>query len=194
MQRQVCRLRVCHPLRNMCACAIGQAHNQEALALVLSATDHPQRQSRPRVISVVNSNFFRSLILSSMSLPRCARSSPHSASPPRHPKRPPRAAHRPGGRRSNECSKGLSPLCPCPRVRLRSTPGLVAHPALTLEPFDQACRCRVALRTTSALAKPPSHRFPGAGALPGPRRDRFGEPRGTIPAQSPPRIEPSRTP
>ena len=69
---------------------------------------------------------------------------------------------------------------PCrllPRVRLRSAPRLVAHTALTVESCDQACRCRVALRTTSAPAKPPSHRFPGASALPWPRRGRFGEPR-----------------
>ena len=53
----------------MCACAIGQAHDQEALPVVLGAADQLERQTRARVICIMNVNFFRSLILSSMSLP-----------------------------------------------------------------------------------------------------------------------------
>lgn len=70
MQRKACRLRVGHPLRNMGVRAVGLAHNQEALVVVLGVTDQPQRQSRLRVISVVDSNFLRSLIMGSMSLLR----------------------------------------------------------------------------------------------------------------------------
>ena len=54
----------------MGACAIGQAHDQETLPLVLGAAEQLERQTRARVICIMNVNFFRSLILSSMSLPR----------------------------------------------------------------------------------------------------------------------------
>jgi hypothetical protein len=70
----------------MRACAIGQAHDQETLPLVLGAAEQLERQTRARVIGIMNVNFFRSLILSSMSLPRWRGFSPHigeSTAPPR---------------------------------------------------------------------------------------------------------------
>ena len=69
----------------MGACAIGQAHDQETLPLVLGAAEQLERQTRARVIGIMNVNFFRSLILSSMSLPRCSGFSTTSASPPSRP-------------------------------------------------------------------------------------------------------------
>ena len=77
----------------MGACAIGQAHDQVTLPLVLGAAEELERQTRARVIGIMNVNFFRSLILSSMSLPRCSGFSTTSASrPSRH------ASARPAGR------------------------------------------------------------------------------------------------
>ena len=105
-QRRVCRFRVRHPLRNMGACAIGQAHDQETLPLVLGAAEQLERQTRARVIGIMNVNFFRSLILSSMSLPRSSGFSPTSASRHGRLRSPLPADHPPGVTCSNRSRTG----------------------------------------------------------------------------------------
>ena len=100
----------------MCARAIGQAHDQEPLFVVLGVTDQPQRQSRTRVISVVDSNFLRSLILGSMSLLRSTRCSLTWVSPPPLPKWPARVAPRCGTRVPSPWPTGRTPQHPYPSI------------------------------------------------------------------------------
>ena len=64
--------------------------------MVLGAAEQLERQTRARVIGIMNVNFFRSLILSSMSLPRCGGYSATSASPPSLPALLPPAGRPPG--------------------------------------------------------------------------------------------------
>lgn len=72
--------------------------------MVLAVTNQRQRQSRPRVIPVVDPNFLRSLIMGSMSLLRSKRSCAIWASPP-----PRHVAPRCGTRRPSPWPTGLTP-------------------------------------------------------------------------------------
>jgi len=72
--------------------------------LVLGAAEQLERQTRARVIGILNVDFFRGLILSSMSLPRCGGFSSTSASPPsRH------ASARPAPALGNPAPLGYRP-------------------------------------------------------------------------------------